>query len=43
MPKATVLLVDDDRLILAMLGAGLRHADYDVLEASSGEEAIRIC
>ncbi|MDA8362281.1 MAG: response regulator [Gammaproteobacteria bacterium] len=43
MPKTTVLLVDDDRLILAMLGSGLRHADYDVLEASSGEEALRIC
>ncbi len=40
---ARILLVDDDRLILATLGSGLRLAGYEVLEASSGEEALRLC
>ncbi len=43
MHKPTILLADDDRLILATLGAGLRNANYEVLEATSGEEAIRVC
>jgi response regulator NasT len=37
-----ILVVDDDRLILATLGSGLRHAGYDTLEASSGKDAVRI-
>jgi response regulator NasT len=41
--RSKIVLVDDDRLILATLGAGLRHAGYDTLEASSGEEAVRLC
>lgn len=37
-----ILLVDDDRLILATLGNGLRRAGYSVSEANSGEEALRL-
>ncbi len=43
MPKARVLIADDDRLVLATLASGLREAGYSVLEASDGEEAIRLC
>lgn len=38
--RRTILLVDDDRLILATLGAGLRDAGYEVLEATNGEAAL---
>lgn len=38
--RSSLLLVDDDRLILATLGAGLRNAGYEVTEASSGEAAL---
>lgn len=41
-PRARVLLADDDRLILATLGQGLRTAGYDVVEASSGKEALAV-
>ncbi len=41
--RARILVVDDDRLILATLAAGLRHAGYDAREAASGEEALRLC
>ena len=34
-----LLLLDDDRLVLATLGEGLRHAGYRVVTASSVEEA----
>lgn len=37
-----VLIVDDDRLVLTTLAAGLRHAGYDVCEASSGEQALEL-
>lgn len=40
--KAHILLVDDDRLILATLGKGLRRAGYRVSEANSGEEALQL-
>lgn len=43
MATPVILLVDDDRLVLATLGKGLRKAGYDTLEASSGEEALRLC
>ena len=43
MSKATILIADDELLILATLGIGLRDAGYDVLEAASGEEAIAMC
>ncbi|MDJ0807973.1 MAG: response regulator, partial [Gammaproteobacteria bacterium] len=38
-----ILLVDDDRLILATLGEGLRQAGFEVTEADSGERAIALC
>jgi two-component system, response regulator PdtaR len=40
--KRTILIVDDDRLILATLRTGLRHAGFEVLQAESGEEGLRI-
>lgn len=41
--KPDILIVDDDRLILATLGKGLRDAGYAVREASNGAEALRFC
>lgn len=43
MPLYTILLVEDDRLILHTLSQGLTHAGYRVLEADSGESAIELC
>lgn len=37
-----LLLADDDALVLATFGRGLRDAGYGVLEASSGQEAMDI-
>lgn len=39
----TILVVEDDRLILHTLAEGLRNAGYHVLEANSGEDAMRLC
>jgi DNA-binding response OmpR family regulator len=36
----TVLVVDDDRLVLATTCSGLRHAGMNVLEADNGDDAI---
>lgn len=41
--KPSILLVDDDRLVLLTVANGLRKAGYDVLEASSALEAIALC
>lgn len=38
-----ILLVDDDRLILALVGEGLRKSGYEVETVSSGDEAIVRC
>ena len=40
--KPTVLVVDDDRDILAVLEARLSSIDYRVLTASGGEEALKL-
>jgi response regulator NasT len=37
---ATILVCDDDRLVLATLVHGLRSAGFDVLEADNGDDAI---
>lgn len=42
MTTATLLLVDDDRLVLTTLAEGLRQTGYTVLEASDGDAAIRL-
>lgn len=38
--KATILIVDDDRLVLATLAHGLSQAGYDVIDADNGDDAI---
>jgi two-component system, response regulator PdtaR len=43
LPRARLLLVDDDRLVLATLGHGLRSAGFDVACAASGLEALAAC
>ena len=40
MPGATILAVDDDRAVLALLELALRGAGYRVLSAESGWAAI---
>lgn len=42
MSKLCVLVADDDRLIRVTLAKGLRAADYDVIEAADGREAVEI-
>lgn len=37
---ARILVVDDDRLVLATVAAGLRQAGFEVLEADNGDDAI---
>ena len=39
-PTATILVCDDDRLVLVTLSAALRSAGYSVIEAENGDEAI---
>jgi len=40
--KTTLLLIDDDCQFLHMLAEGLRAAGFDVLEASSGDAALKL-
>ncbi len=39
----TILLVEDDRLVLHTLARGLRDAGYRILEADSAETAMQLC
>lgn len=39
-PKGKILVVDDDRLVLAMLTHGLTQAGYEVIDADNGDDAI---
>ena len=38
--KGTILVVDDDRLVLATLAHGLAQAGYEVIDADNGDDAI---
>jgi response regulator NasT len=38
--KGRVLVVDDDRLVLATVSHGLSEAGYDVIDADNGDDAI---
>ena len=38
--KGKILVVDDDRLVLATLTHGLSQAGYDVIDADNGDDAI---
>ena len=38
--KGTILVVDDDRLVLATLTHGLSQAGYRVIDADNGDDAI---
>ncbi|MCA9520413.1 MAG: PAS domain-containing protein [Myxococcales bacterium] len=40
--KGTVLLVDDEDLVRSAISAVLREGGYDVVEASSGDEALAL-
>ncbi len=42
MAEQRLLLVDDDRLVLATLSEGLRERGFDVLQTASGKEALRL-
>ncbi len=42
MTRPTILIADDDRLVLATLGKTLRQAGYTVHEACDGEEALTL-
>jgi PAS domain S-box-containing protein len=39
----TILLVEDEDVVRGLAREVLEHAGYEVLEASSGKEAIRLC
>ena len=43
MTKATILFVDDDRLVLLTLAKELEKAGYTIMQASSGQEALALC
>ncbi|MDO8891575.1 MAG: response regulator [Sulfurimicrobium sp.] len=43
MEPISILVVDDDRLILFTLAKGLRDAGFTVIEAGSGEQALEMC
>jgi len=38
--KGSILVVDDDRLVLATVTHGLSEAGYDVIDADNGDDAI---
>jgi AmiR/NasT family two-component response regulator len=41
-PKRRVLLVDDEPLTLAIIGQAVRNAGYETIEATSGQEAMKL-
>ncbi len=40
MSKGRILVVDDDRLVLAIVSHGLSEAGYEVIDADNGDDAI---
>lgn len=40
--KRCILTVDDDRVLLARISAGMRRAGYDVLQAMTAQEALAL-
>lgn len=40
--RPRLLVVDDDRVVLSMLVAGLSRAGFDVVVATNGDEAMRV-
>jgi response regulator NasT len=40
MSKGKILVVDDDRLVLATVSHGLSKAGYDIIDADNGDDAI---
>src|SRR3978361_2394908 len=40
MSKGKILVVDDDRLVLATVTHGLAKAGYDIIDADNGDDAI---
>ncbi|BBE51386.1 putative transcriptional regulatory protein pdtaR [Ferriphaselus amnicola] len=41
--ETTILVVEDDRLVLHLLARGLSDAGYQILAADSGEMAMQLC
>jgi CheY-like chemotaxis protein len=41
-PSATVLVVEDDMLVRSLAATYLREAGFEVIEATSADEAIRV-
>jgi len=41
-PAATILVVEDNALNLKLVRDVLRHAGYEVVEATTGEEGVRL-
>ena len=39
-PRGRILVVDDDRLVLATVVHGLKHAGFDIIDADNGDDAI---
>ncbi len=42
MARTRLLIADDDGIILATFGKGLRNAGYEVVEVDSGETALKV-
>jgi response regulator NasT len=38
--RGRILVVDDDRLVLAMVVQGLTHAGFEIIDADNGDDAI---
>jgi len=38
--RPLIMVVDDDRLVLATVAAGLRQAGFEIIEADNGDDAI---